>query len=103
MLNGFGIALSGADAVTEARAMYGGAQLGVAAFLGYAARRERYYRPALLLVGLIMGGFAGARLIGVIVDGSTLAVTVGSLATEMLTSGVALFAFSRQPLGQPAA
>jgi hypothetical protein len=103
MLTGFGIALSGADAVTEARAMYGGAQLGLAAFLAYAARRETYFRAALLLVGLIMGGIAVARLIGVIVDGSTLVVTIGSLATELLVSGVALFAFTRQPVPKAAA
>ena len=83
--------------------MYGGAQLGVAAFLAYAARHEQYSRPALLLVGLVMGGFAVARLLGVILDGSTLAVTLGSLATEILVSGLALFAFSRQPLAQTAA
>jgi hypothetical protein len=95
MLRGFGIALSGADAVTEIRAMYGGAQLGLAAFFAYASRKEALFKPALILAALIMSGSAAARVGGIVLDGSTGALTIGSVAFEVLVVCVAVFASRR--------
>lgn len=104
MLRGFGIELSQADAVTEIRAMYGGAQLGIAAFFAYAYRSEALLRPALALAALMMIGFASARAAGIVLDGSSSGLTVGSVVFEVLLAGLAVLAWrSAGPATAPAA
>ncbi len=104
MLRGFGIELSTPDALTEVRATYGGAQLGVAAFLAYSSRHQSFFEPALLLFALMMGGFAASRIAGVLIDGATGPFTIGSIVLEMAVAGSAVFALrSSAPLPKSAA
>ena len=95
MLRGFGIELSTPDALTEVRATYGGAQLGVAAFLAYSSRHESFFEPALLLFALLMGGFAASRIAGMLIDGATSPMTIGTIVLELAVAGSAVFALRR--------
>ena len=63
------IALPTAAARADFRATYGGAQLGIAAFCALAAARPPWYRPALLALGLTVGGFGVVRLSSLALDG----------------------------------
>ncbi len=104
MLRGFGIELSTPDALTEVRATYGGAQLGVTAFLAYSSRHQSFFEPALLLFALMMGGFAASRIAGVLIDGATGPFTIGSIVLEMAVAGSEVFALrSSAPLPKSAA
>ena len=85
-----GVELTTSASLTEVRAMYGGAQLGFGAFLVAASLRTDLARPALIALAFVMGGFALGRLFGIALDGSTDAVNLASLATEVFTSGLAV-------------
>jgi hypothetical protein len=53
---------------TELRAMYGGLQLGLAAFFAYCAANEEMAEAGLLAQTLGLGGLALGRLAGIAVD-----------------------------------
>jgi hypothetical protein len=91
-----GIQLSNPESFAEARAMYGGAQIGLAVFFFYASLDQALVKPGLLLAAFIAGGFALGRLSGVVVDGSFQLVTLASLATEIAICGVAIVALRRE-------
>ncbi len=52
----------------EARAMYGGLELGLAAFFAYAATQPDLIRPALLAQACALGGLAAGRAVGFAAD-----------------------------------
>lgn len=57
-----GIAIPSASARADYRAIYGGAQLGVAIFLAAAATHDWWQQPGLWAAALFAGGFGIARL-----------------------------------------
>ena len=64
-----GMVLSDPSAVTEVRAMYGGLQLGLGLlFIGFALRKGSVQTGLLILI-VLMGSLALARLFGLISDG----------------------------------
>lgn len=78
-----GIVAGGPQARTELRAFYGGLEIGLAAFLAVAAWRVSYTSAACLLLVMINGGPAIARVIGFAIDGSANTKLVGFLAIEI--------------------
>jgi hypothetical protein len=56
------ITLPTASARADFRAIYGGAELGMALFFALAARRPAWVRPGLAALALIVGGFGAVRL-----------------------------------------
>lgn len=62
------IALPTASARADFRAIYGGAELGMALFFALAARRPAWVRPGLAALALIVGGFGAVRLGSLAVD-----------------------------------
>ena len=52
----------------EVRAMYGGLELGLAAFFAYASTQPELVRPALLAQAIALGGVAAGRAVGLIAD-----------------------------------
>jgi Domain of unknown function (DUF4345) len=63
------IRLDGVDALNEARALYGGMHLALAALYLVGAFRPPWQRPLLWLWVLLVGSLVAGRLISVIVDG----------------------------------
>ena len=67
-LAGVGIPADNANARAEIRAMYGGFELGIAAFLGFCLLRPEWTEPGLWFQLLALGGLALGRLIGISVE-----------------------------------
>jgi len=65
----FGLAYPTRSAVVEARAMYGGVQLGFGAFLLYGAMRPAARVHTLVATLLVVGGLASCRAIGLALAG----------------------------------
>jgi len=84
-----GIELPSATARTDVRAVYGGLQLGLAAFLAYCAAS-----PARTVVGLAattacIAGLAAGRFLGVLVDGECTRTTLVYLSIEASSAAIA--------------
>jgi hypothetical protein len=84
-----GIELPSAAARTDVRAVYGGLQLGLAAFVAYCATS-----PERTLVGLAastacIAGLAAGRLLGGLVEGEWARITVLYLLIEATSAAVA--------------
>ena len=68
----FGIALGGAPARSEVRAVYGGFGLAIAGVLGYAAVAAGDVRTGILIaVGAALAGMAFGRLVSAVLDERT--------------------------------
>lgn len=52
----------------EVRAMYGGLEIGLAGFFGYAAMKPELIKPALLAQAIALGGVAVGRATGILAD-----------------------------------
>ena len=88
------IEASSKTARTEIRAMYGGLELGIAAFLGFCA-----LEPALLGVGLVassmlLGGISVGRLTGIAMAGETSRLMLILTAVEAVGAALAVWAWS---------
>ncbi len=66
-----GLDLPAGVPTTEIRAFYGGLELGLGALLLAAMHKIQYLRAGLVLGCVAYGSIAGARAIGIIVDGSS--------------------------------
>lgn len=64
-----GFAGLGPSATTDVRATYGGFQIGMGAFLLWAAQAGERHRMALVLVALSIGAVFFCRVIGLLLDG----------------------------------
>ncbi len=78
------IALPTASARADFRAIYGGAELGMALFFALAARRPAWVRPGLAALALIVGGFGAVRLGSLALD---VAPTRGAAAALLWVVG----------------
>jgi hypothetical protein len=78
------IALPTASARADFRAIYGGAELGMALFFALAARRSAWVRPGLAALALIVGGFGVVRLASLALDAGP---TRGSAASLLWAVG----------------
>lgn len=90
-----GISLADTTSIADIRAVYGGLQLGCAAFLGYAATQHAWQRPALAFQIAAFGGLCFARIASYLASG--LPSTVGYLlhAGEITGLAIGLFAWTR--------
>ena len=100
VVGGVGIELGTADALAEARAMYGGAQIGIGLFLLYCSRAEGLLRPGLIALGLIAAGFGLARTFGIVVDGARGGLIFFALATEVIAVALAWISLTRRGAAQ---
>ncbi|MDH4040143.1 MAG: DUF4345 family protein [Gammaproteobacteria bacterium] len=92
-----GLEFASSDAVPEIGAMYGGLQTGFGLFCLLGALKTGYYRPALVLLLLCIGGLALSRcfwaLSGTAPIGS---YTLGAMAYEYTTAILAAIALRKQ-------
>lgn len=77
----------------DVRAIYGGLEVGVGAFLLACARRREWLLPGLVAAGYAFGFVAACRLGGVMRDGATDALTLGAFAVEVGAAALAAYAY----------
>jgi hypothetical protein len=91
MAQPLGIVLTNGDATSDARAVYGGMELGLALFLVYSCWSAKRRSQGLAAGALTLFGLGTARLIGILVAPAGVSgETYKLLATDF--AGVALFA-----------
>jgi hypothetical protein len=79
-LASMGVVVDTANGRTEIRAFYGGLELGLAAYLGIAARRPQWTRPALIAAIFVLAGAGLGRVTSMAIEGQ------GSTALWILAS-----------------
>jgi hypothetical protein len=89
------IALPTAMARTDLRATYGGFDLAIGIFLALCARRTDWLGPGLAALGLAAAGFAGGRLLGILIEGSATPLMLGFAALETTAALGAFVLFRR--------
>lgn len=67
-LRGVGVVAENADGRAELRAMYGGFEIGLAAFLALCLLRPDFTEPGLWMQLLALGGLGIGRLVGIAVE-----------------------------------
>lgn len=90
---GFGALTPGG--LTDVRATYGGLQLGLGAFLVWAANSDSRIRMALVLVALSIGAVGLGRALGLMLDGDANPFHVSGLITEASITAFTLFLLHR--------
>jgi hypothetical protein len=84
------------DALPEIGAMYGGLQTAFGVFCLLGATKADYYRPALMLLLLCIGGLALSRCYWALTGGTEVgAYTYGAMAYEYFTAILAALALRR--------
>jgi hypothetical protein len=79
-----GVSLAGAIAANDVRAVYGGLQLGIAAFLLYSVRRPDALRSGLAVQLFTFGGLAAARFASLVLDGNPGALGIALHGAEIV-------------------
>ena len=80
------------SARSDVRAVYGGIELGVGAFLAVCARRSSWRRAGLTAQGLLFGGAVLGRLVSLAVDGPPLPLVLGLGALELFGAALTVAA-----------
>ncbi|WP_269618537.1 DUF4345 family protein [Zhongshania sp. BJYM1] len=80
-----GVAALSPTGETELRAMYGGLELAIGGAALLALLRPRWRCHVLFLNGVVAGGIAGGRLVGVVLSGEMSVYTMTALAFELST------------------
>lgn len=83
------ITLSHPSSFNEARAFFGGVEIGLAAFLWYC--RSTNVRSGLVLLSLVLGWITVGRLLGLAVDGRDGNYVFYAMSTEIPVLGLALY------------
>lgn len=96
-LEAVGMILTDARGATEARAMYGGYEIGTGAFLLACRREPGWLRAGLALTTLILGGLGLTRLIAGALTGGLVPLMWILLAVEFVGAGVNIWALAKTP------
>ena len=95
-LGEFGVELSSATALAEARSIHGGAFGALAILVWLGLLRSNFRITALRVAAFVMLGLAFGRLVGVVVDGATDSSTVTALVAEAVLGCLALIGLARE-------
>ena len=90
-----GLDIGTADALAEARAMYGGAQIGLGLFFVHCSRADGSQRAGLIALALVAAGLCLTRSFGIAVDGARGGMTFIALTMEVIAAALAWIALSR--------
>lgn len=92
-----GLQMSNGDAYAEVGAMYGGLQTGLGLFCALALLRTEFYRSGLILLVLVIGALALARLISLLAAPDPVSVySYGAFGYELATTLAALVALIKK-------
>lgn len=92
LLAAVGVEMARPAAAVELRAFYGGLEVGLAIFFAASVRRPAWWRPALFVQVLTLGGAALARLLGVLVGGGGELLLYALMAAEAGGAAVGMLA-----------
>lgn len=98
MMTGSGFPELAPSAITEARAAYGGFQIGLGAFMLWASATPGRVGDGLLLSALVFGAIALCRSLGLALDGSLNGFQGSALAFESTFTGLSLWGWRRAPV-----
>ncbi|MEO8874818.1 MAG: DUF4345 family protein [Polyangiaceae bacterium] len=93
MATPLGITLTNGDATSDARAVYGGMELGLGLFLAYSGLARERRTQGLAAAALCLGGLGTARLFGILAAGSVSGGTYQLLATDLFGTALCATAF----------
>jgi hypothetical protein len=96
LLTPVGFALTNAEAVVEARAFYGGAELGLGTAICWAALRARWAEFGLVVASCLFLGIAIVRGFGMWQSGAQSSFLWFALIVEILTGLAAVMAYRTQ-------
>lgn len=82
------LGLSAPEARAEIRAMYGGLELGIAAYLLWCAGRPARYQAGLTLSALAFFGLGTGRLAGMAIESAWTATHLAALSAETVAIGL---------------
>ena len=86
-------------ALIDFRATYGGFDLAIGIFFAICAFHAAWTRPGVAALALVYGGFAGGRIVGLLLDGTPKPLMYQLLATEL--TGLALSCVAWWRAGTP--
>jgi len=90
MAGPLGIVLTNGDATSDARAVYGGMELGLGVFLAYSGASKERRTQGLAAAAIVLCGLGCSRLIGILLGGGVSSGTYALLGTDL--GGTALCA-----------
>jgi hypothetical protein len=82
--------------LTDLRAIYGGFQIGLGAFLLWCRSDPARTAAGLLVLGLVVGCVGALRVLGLLVDGEPNAFHAVNLAFEVGTAALVAFAIAKR-------
>jgi hypothetical protein len=101
LLGAVEVGVSGPAGAVELRAMYGGLELGMAAFLLWCLRTGRLHE-GVVCATLSIGGLGGMRAVAWVLAGMPGTVHVGLMALELSGSALGAWVWATQPLADDA-
>ncbi|MEO7113795.1 MAG: DUF4345 family protein [Polyangiaceae bacterium] len=93
MATPLGIILTNGDATSDARAVYGGMELGLGLFLAYSAIAPARRTQGLAAAAITLAGLGVSRSIGIIAAESVTSGTYALLATDLTGTVLCIAAF----------
>jgi hypothetical protein len=98
-LDAVGVAARDGGGLVELRAMYGGLQLGAAAFFGWCAADRARLGVGLVATATMIGGLGGVRTVGLLMDRPDGALLYSFAALEVAATAVAIGLLLRRSRG----
>lgn len=92
LLGPLGFVLSSGEAITEARAFYGGAEIALGLLMSACAFKPIWRKPGLVLVAACFAGIGSVRAIAMAMSGSHSTFLVFALCVEIVLVVLALWA-----------
>ncbi len=92
LLGPLGFVLSSGEAVTEARAFYGGAEIALGLLMSACALKPHWREPGLVLVAACFAGIGSVRAIAMALSGTHTAFLLFALSVEVILVVLALLA-----------
>jgi len=100
LMSVLGADLRTVDARSDVRALYGGMELGIAAFLASCLASPERTRMGLIAASLAFGGILAGRLASLFADGVPTVNLAGPIAIEVVALGLAALALRRLARGE---
>ena len=92
LLGPLGFVLSTSEAITEARAFYGGAEIALGLLMSACALKPHWRAPGLVLVAACFAGIGSVRAIAMALSGTHTTFLVFALCVEIVLVVLALWA-----------